>query len=65
MNWPMARLLRQQRESSGASSEPFEGPSDSVLLAYYSSHEYPHAEHGYGGANIYLAHIILRYDDAK
>ncbi len=40
-----------------------DGPGDTVLLAYYSSHEYPQPRGvGDNPANIYLAHLSVRHD---
>lgn len=42
-----------------------DGPGDSVLLAYYSSHEHPQLKGvGMNPANIYLAHLTLRHEAA-
>lgn len=40
-----------------------DGPDDSVILCYYSSHEHPQtAKMGANAANIYLAHFNVRYE---
>jgi hypothetical protein len=42
-----------------------DGPGDEVLLAYYSSHEYPQPKGvGNNPANIYLAHLTVRHSAA-
>jgi len=42
-----------------------DGPGESVLLAYYSSHEHPQPKGvGQNPANIYLAHLSLRHEAA-
>lgn len=38
-----------------------DGPDDTVLMAYYSTHESP----GRNSANIYLAHLNVRHETAK
>jgi hypothetical protein len=43
-----------------------DGPGESVLLAYYSSHEYPQPKGtGNNPTNIYLAHLTVRHQAPK
>ena len=43
-----------------------DGPAETILLAYYSSHEHPQqAAVGLSPANIYLAHLTVRYEQPK
>ena len=43
-----------------------DGPGDSVLMAYYSSHEHPQPKGtGNNPANIYLAHLTVRHEMPK
>lgn len=42
-----------------------DGPGDTVLMVYYSSHEMPKQSSAGRQANIYLAHLNVRHEDPK